>query len=341
MKNLFTKQQYDKLNRYLQSARRAAIITHTNPDGDAIGSSLALAQILEILNINSAVIVSNDLPDFLHWIDGCDKILVYFYKKHEICDAIENADIIFCLDFNSLDRIDILEKIVRKSTAPRVLIDHHIAPSDDFDLKFSYYPISSTSELVYRIGVRLLGTEKLPKNIAEALFCGMMTDSGAFSHSSSYPDFFRIIAGLLECGVEKDKISNLVYDNFSEDRMQLLGYALSKMVVMHEYRTAYILLSRNDLKQFHFKIGDTEGFVNYPLSIKGIVLSLLLIEKDEHIKMSLRSQGDFDVNEMARTHFYGGGHLNASGGKMLCKYEDCAVEIEKIIKTYEKKLCKI
>ncbi|MDR2064608.1 MAG: bifunctional oligoribonuclease/PAP phosphatase NrnA [Prevotellaceae bacterium] len=339
MKNLFTKKQYDNLKRYLQSAKNAAIIIHTNPDGDAVGSAVALAYILKKLNVDSNIVVSNDFPKFLQWIDGSDKIMVYSKNKHEVRTAIKTADIIFCLDFNSLDRIEILEKIIRETTVPRILIDHHIDPANDFDLKFSYYPISSTSELVYRIGIKLLGTKILPENIAEALFCGMMTDSGAFSHSSSYPDFFKIIANLLDCGVEKDKITHLVYDNFTENRMKLLGYALSKMVVLHEYRAAYITLSREDLKKFDFQIGDTEGFVNYPLSIKGIVLSLLLVEKDDHIKMSLRSQGNFDVNEMARKHFHGGGHFNASGGKMLCKYEYCEPELEKIIKDYEKKLC--
>ncbi|MDR2127182.1 MAG: DHH family phosphoesterase [Prevotellaceae bacterium] len=338
MKNLFTKRQYDNLNRYLQSAKNVTIIIHTNPDGDAIGSSVALSYILEQLHIKSNVIVSNDFPEFLRWIEGSDKIIVYAKNRHEARTAIKNADVIFCLDFNSLARIEILEKIVRETTAPRILIDHHIEPADDFDLKFSYYPISSTSELVYRIGTKLLGTKLLPENIAEALFCGMMTDSGAFSHSSSYSDFFRIIANLLDCGIKKDKITHLVYDNFTESRMKLLGYALSKMTVLHEYRAAYITLSQDDLKRFNFQIGDTEGFVNYPLSIKGIVLSLLLVEKDDHIKMSIRSQGNFDVNEMARRHFYGGGHFNAAGGKMLCKYKDCEDELKKIIKDYEEKL---
>jgi phosphoesterase RecJ-like protein len=336
MKNLFTKKHYDNLNGYLQSAKHAAIITHTNPDGDAIASSVALSFILKKLNIDSAIIVSNDFPEFLHWIDGSDKIIVYAKNKYEARDAIKTADLIFCLDFNSLSRIEILEKIVRETTVPRILIDHHIEPENDFDLKFSYYPISSTSELIYRIGVKLLGTKKLPKNVAEALFCGMMTDSGAFSHSSSYPDFFKIIANLLDCGVEKDKITHLIYDNFTENRMKLLGYALSKMIVLHEFGTAYIALSHEDLKKFGFQIGDTEGFVNYPLSIKGIVLSLFLVEKNDYIKISIRSHGNFDVNEMARKHFHGGGHLNAAGGKMLCKYENCETELEKIIKNYDK-----
>ncbi|MDR0754386.1 MAG: DHH family phosphoesterase [Prevotellaceae bacterium] len=339
MKNLFTKKQYDNLNRYLQSAKNATVIIHTNPDGDAAGASVALAYILEKLNINSKIVVSNDLPGFLRWIDANNKIIVYAKNKHEARSAIKTADLIFCLDFNSLSRVDILENIIRETTVPRILIDHHIDPDDDFDLKFSYYPVSSTSELVYRIGIKLLGTKKLPKNIAEALFCGMMTDSGAFSHSSSYPDFFKIIANLLDCGVEKDKITHLVYDNFTENRMKLLGYALSKMVVLHKYHAAYITLSRDDLKKFNFQAGDTEGFVNYPLSIKGIVLSLLLVEKDDHIKMSIRSQGNFDVNEMAHKHFHGGGHFNAAGGKMLCKYEYCETELEQIIKNYEKELC--
>ena len=343
MKSLFAKKQYAKLNEYLQQAKNVVIVMHTNPDGDAVGSSLALKHVLAMMNISATIVVANDLPDFLQWMNDSDTIEVYIRRKQQARDAIKAADLIFCLDFNALDRIDVLENIVRETTVPRILIDHHITSktdkkTNDFDLKFSYYPISSTSELVYRISVKLLGTKRLPKNIAECLFCGMLTDTGAFNHSSSYPDFFKIIANLLDCGVEKDKILNLIYNNFSESRMKLLGYALSKMVVLPEYHTAYTLLSCSELKQFNYQMGDTENFVNYPLSIKGIVLSVFLIEKDNFIKMSLRSQGNFDVNELARKHFHGGGHLNAAGGKMYCKYENCAEEFEKIIKSYEKDL---
>jgi len=339
MKNLFTKKQYTQLNKYLQQAKNVAIIMHTNPDGDAVGSSLALNYVLEIMDIKATIVVVNDLPDFLQWMDANGEIEIYFRRKHQAREAIKTADLLFCLDFNSLDRIDILENIVRETTVPRVLIDHHVAPKDDFDLKFSHYPVSSTAELVYYISIKLLGTKRLPKNIAECLFCGMITDTGAFTHSSSYPEFFEIIANLLACGIEKDKITNLLYSNFSENRMRLLGYTLSKMVVLPEYRAAYMLLSRNDLKQFNFQIGDAEGFVNHPLSIKGIVLSVFGIEKDAFIKLSFRSQGNFDVNEFARKHFHGAGHFNAAGGKMLCKYDDCAEELEKTIKLYENDLC--
>ena len=345
MKNLFAKKQYAKLDEYLQQAKNVAIVIHTNPDGDAVGSSLALRYVLEMLNINATIVVSNELPDFLQWMDGSDKIEVYIRRKQQAREAIKTADLIFCLDCNSLSRTDILENVVRETTVPRILIDHHIElkddKKDDFDLKFSYYPISSTAELVYRISVKLLDTKRLPKNVAECLFCGMLTDTGAFTHSSSYSEFFKIVANLLDCGIEKDKILHLLYNNFSENRMKLLGYALSKMVVLPEYHTAYILLSHNELHQFNFQIGDTESFVNYPLSIKGIVLSVLLIEKDGFMKMSLRSQGNFDVNEFARKYFHGGGHFNAAGGKMFCKYDDCPTELEKIIKLYEKDLCNI
>ena len=339
MKKLFTKRQYAQLNKYLQQAKNVAIVIHTNPDGDAAGSALALQYVLATMDINATIVVANDLPEFLKWMDGSDKIEVYIQHKEQVRTAIKVADLIFCLDFNALNRIDVLENIVRETTVPRILIDHHIeVQNNDFDLKFSRYPVSSTSELVYQICVNLLDTKRLPKHVAEYLYCGMLTDTGAFSHSSSYPEFFKIIANLLDCGVEKDKISNLIYNNFSENRMKLLGYALSKIVVLPEERFAYILLSRNDLKQFKFQIGDTEGFVNYPLSIKGIVLSILIIERDGFLKMSLRSKGNFDVNEFARKHFNGGGHFNAAGGKMFCSYDDCVAELEKNIKLYEKDL---
>lgn len=341
MKNFFTKTQYSKLDAYLRHAKNVAIVTHTNPDGDAVGSSLALMHVFEILEIKATIVVANDLPDFLQWMDGSDKIEVYIKRKQQAREALKAANLIFCLDFNSLGRIDVLENIVREINVPRILIDHHVGSSDDFDLKLSHFPVSSTAELVYHISIKLLGTKHLPKNIAECLFCGMLTDTGAFMHSSSYPDFFKIIANLLDCGVDKDKISNLLYCNFSENRMKFLGYALSKMVVLSEYRTAYILLSHKELNQFCFQAGDTESFVNYPLAIKGIVLSVFLVEKDGFLKMSIRSQGNFDVNRFAREHFNGGGHFNAAGGKMFCDYKNCASELEKIIKQYEKELLNV
>ena len=338
MNILFTKAKYDKIQQYLQKAKKAAIVTHTNPDGDAIGSSLALYHILNLVKIEATVVVSNSFPSFLKWIEGSNNIAVYNDEKDRTREAIKNADLIFCLDFNNIARVDGITNIIEETTVPRILIDHHPNPANEFNLKFSNDSVSSTSELIYIISTRLLGHKKLPKHIAEAIFCGMMTDTGMFKHSSSHPGFFKIIANLLECGVDKDKIIHLVYNNFEESRMRLLGYCLSKTVILRKYHAAYFTLSNDEKEHFNFETGDTDGFVNYPLSINGIVLSAFFAQKDNYIKLSLRSRGNFDVNILAKKYFNGGGHKNASGGKLFCKLDECGTIFENTLHEYEAEL---
>lgn len=253
---------------------------------------------------------------------------------------MDEADLIFCLDFNNLARIEELGKYIARSKAKRILIDHHLAPKEEeFDLIFSYVPASSTAELIYRILASVNGTTTIPKSAAEALYCGIMTDTGSFAHSSSNPELFRIVANMLECGVDKDRVSTLVYDNFSANRMKLLGYSLSsKMVVLPKYRTAYISLTNDELNRYNFCPGDTEGFVNYPLSIKNIILSVFFVESANHIKISIRTKGSFSANELSAKHFNGGGHKNAAGGKLFCSLSQAVETLEAILPDYEEAL---
>jgi phosphoesterase RecJ-like protein len=340
MTQLFNTHLYDKLQHVLKQAKRALIVSHTNPDGDAIGSSLGLACILKqhISQVNVAM--PNHFPDFLKWMEGASTISIYKQDTEKVKRLVDEADVIFCLDFNSLARIEELGKYVAQSKAPRILIDHHLNPQEEeFYLIFSHIPASSTSELVYRISATINGNTIVPKAAAEAIYCGIMTDTGSFAHSSSNPELFRIVADLLECGIDKDQISALVYDNFSANRMRLLGYSLNKKMVVHpQYRTAYIYLSREELNSFSFSPGDTEGFVNHPLSIKDIVLSVFLVETMNHIKVSIRTRGDFSANELSAKHFNGGGHKNAAGGKLFCSLPEAVKILESILPEYEQVL---
>ncbi len=337
MTGLFDQKQYDRLKQLLQPTSKVLIVSHINPDGDAVGASLGLALILKPYVHQVDVVMPNRFPDFLKWMYGASDVVTYNDEKEKVKVLVNGADIIFCLDFNNLARIDELGTLIAQAKAERVLIDHHLSPANEFSIQFSYIPASSTAELVYRIGVELTGSTRISREAAEALYCGIMTDTGSFSHSSSQPKLFHIVANLLECGIDKDKISSLVYDNFSAERMKLLGYTLcNKMTVVPQLHSAYIALSREELHRYSFKPGDTEGFVNYPLSINGVVLSIFLVESLDHIKVSLRSRGEFSVNDMARAHFNGGGHKNAAGGKLFCSLPDAVKLVESILPDYEK-----
>lgn len=340
MTQLFDIQLYKKLEETLKQVNHVLIISHINPDGDAIGSSLGLACLLKqhISNVN--VVMPNHFPDFLKWMDGAADILIYRKDTEKVKKLVDEADVIFCLDFNNLARIEEFGEYIAQSKAKRILIDHHLNPKEEeFNLMFSYVPASSTSELVYRITATINNSTIIPKAAAEAIYCGIMTDTGSFAHSSSNPELFRIVANLLECGIDKDQISALVYDNFSANRMKLLGYSLNqKMVVRQQYNSAYIHLSRQELNSFSFCPGDTEGFVNYPLSIKGITLSVFFVETMNHIKVSIRTRGNFSANEFSAKHFNGGGHKNAAGGKLFCSLEEAVELLESILPTYEKAL---
>jgi phosphoesterase RecJ-like protein len=328
----------EALRGMLSNAKQCLVVSHVNPDGDAVGASMAWWTYLKAAYPEVVVRVAfpNKCPEFLGWVEGVNQALVYLDEKEATQDYIKGCDLIFCLDFNALSRLDSLGEALTNHTAPRVLIEHHRQPADEFDLVFSDISMSSTSEFVYRIVVALGGKTLLSKGAVEALYVGLITDTGSFSFSVNTPDTFRMAADLMEFGIDKNEIASKVYDSFSEKRMRLLGYCLqTKMRVFPKHKAAYIALSRSELDEFCFQPGDAEGFVNFPLSIKKVALSALFVESVDktHIRVSLRSRGkDLSVDALARKYFNGGGHFNASGGKFFDSLKNCEAYFEKILK---------
>ncbi len=312
-----------------ESGKRILIISHRNPDGDAIGSSLGLANLLIKLDHQVDVLVPNKFPAFLGWMLNADKILLFADQKEKAEAVLQNADIVFTLDFNDLTRVKEFDEFLSQSSAYKVLIDHHPNPAPFADLTISDTRASSTAELVYSFIREMDIAGNMDAEIANCIYAGIMTDTGNFSFNSSLPGTFRIVGELLNFGAQKDFIYDQVYDNFTHERMRLMGYCLDqKTKYMPEYKTAYISLTQEEMRKYNFRIGDSEGFVNLPLSVKGIRFAVLFTEKKDMIKVSLRSKGSFPANELASKYFHGGGHLNAAGGE---SYDTLEKTIEKFV----------
>lgn len=328
------------IKQLLSTKKKIVIIPHKNPDGDAIGSTLGLYHYLLELNHDATVVVPNDFPDFLKWIPGADSILRHNVQT-ETCDSLINeADIIFTLDFNAFHRTGNMESVLSSSNGLKIMIDHHQAPDDYATYMFSDVGMSSTCEMIYHFLDMLDATDKIDTNIATCLYVGIMTDTGSFRFKSTTNTTHKIIAKLIEKGADNSEIHNNVYDTNSYERLQLLGCALSNLRVIPEHKTAYISLSQDELQKFNYKKGDTEGVVNYGLSLKNVVLAAIFIEdrKEGIIKISLRSKGDFSVNEMSRKHFNGGGHTNAAGGKTFKSLKETIEDFISILPSYNKAL---
>lgn len=321
----------DHAKKWFERADKIVIVTHVAPDGDAIGSSLGLWHFLESQEKTVNVIVPNAFPDFLRWMPGAKDIIRYD-KYAEFADKLLNeADVVCCLDFNALSRIDAMADAVAKSPARKMLIDHHLNPEEFCKIIISHPGISSTSELIFRLICRLGYFEEITKEGAECIYTGMMTDTGGFTYNSNNREIYYIISELLSKGIDKDEIYRKVYNTYSEGRLRLMGYVLyDKMQVFPQFNSALIWLTRDEQKKFQYIKGDTEGFVNIPLSIKNIIFSVFLREDTEKnmIKISLRSVGTFPCNKVAADFFNGGGHLNASGGEFYGTMED-AIELYK------------
>lgn len=315
------------------------IITHINPDGDAMGSSLALYNLLKNAGHNPSVVTPNDYPEFLQWLPGNDNVLVSMKKEKAVREKIAGAEIIFGIDFNDLGRIKKLGDLVLNSSAYKVIIDHHPFPEPCADSIITDINVSSTAELIHRIIEETGMQEYVDKDVAVCIFTGIMADTGCFSYNSSNKDTYLTVAKLLDYGFDKDKVYYNMYDNFSAERMRLLGYSLNeKMEVYPEYKTAVISLKKEELKKYNFQPGDSENFVNYPLSVKNICFSALFIEKKDHVKASFRSKGGFAVNEFSRRHFNGGGHLNAAGGESYTTLEKTLKIFKDLLPGYKKEL---
>jgi len=308
----------DRFERWLGKAENIVIVTHVSPDGDAIGSSLGLAHFLESQDKNVHVIVPNGFPDFLRWMNGVQQILRYDKHQDEADCLIAGADVICCVDFNCLKRIDAMAKPVGESSARKVLIDHHLDPEPFCQITISHPHIASASELVFRLICRLGYFEDITMECAECIYTGMMTDTGGFTYNSNNPEIYYIISQLLSKGIDKDQIYRNVFHTYSEGRLRLMGHVLSHMHVYPDFRSALITLTKKEQNRFNYVRGDSEGFVNLPLQMKNVVFSVFLREDTEKdmIKVSLRSTGDFPCNQVASEFFGGGGHLNASGGEV-------------------------
>ncbi len=321
------KKLISEIKKHLSDSGKIIVLTHKNPDGDAIGSMLGLCHYLRNKKYEVTAITPDEYPEFLQWMPGSSDVIRFSKDKKRGIKAIKEADIIFNLDFNTSDRLGGMEAYVLSSTSIKILIDHHPSPSAFSDYIISETTASSAAELIFLFIKALDGKSHWTKQIAECLFTGIMTDTGCFSYNSSAGDTYRIVAELLDTGINKDDIFSKVYNNFSDNRMRLLGYVLDKkMVVNRDYKTAYISLTQKELKEYKFTFGDSEGFVNYPLCIKGIIFSALFIEKDKFIKISFRSKGNFPANIFSEKYFNGGGHLNAAGGE---SYESLSATISK------------
>lgn len=330
-----------ELKEKLQSFKRAVILSHRSPDGDSIGSSLGLWHYLNPLIDTVTVISPDPAPQFIEWMDGFDQVLNYEQHTEESTKLIKEADLICCLDFNTPSRMgDMVEAFHQNNDAFILNIDHHQNPEDFADFQLSDTTASSTCQLVFDFIVAMGNAENISKEAAECLYCGIITDTGSFRFSSTSKHTHNVVAQLIDKGVVPNEIHQNVYDNYSADRLRLLGFALSeRFKVYDQYRTGIIYLTEKDLKQFQFRKGDTEGLVNYPLSVGNIKMAILITEKDGKVKMSFRSKGNFKVNELANKYFNGGGHLNAAGGISNLTVEETVKKIESILPEYEEQLC--
>lgn len=327
----------DHFIKWFDRAENIVIVSHVAPDGDAVGSSLGLWHFLNSQGKNANVILPNAFPDFLRWMPGSKDILFYDRYKEFADKLIFEADVICCLDFNVLSRIDNMAEAIQNSPARKILIDHHLYPGDFCGITISHPEISSTSELVFRLICRMGYFEEITKQGAECIYTGMMTDTGGFTYNSNSREIYFIISELLSKGIDKDEIYRKVYNTYSECRLRLMGYILSNMKVYDEYNAALITLTGKEQKNFDYIRGDSEGFVNIPLSIKNVIFSCFLREDTEkgNIKISFRSVGDFPTNKLAAEFFNGGGHLNASGGEFTGKMEDAIALFEKALEAYK------
>lgn len=331
---------FTELKAFLTTPKNIVIVGHRNPDGDAMGSTLALKFYLEKKGHNCTVVVPNEYPDFLHWLPRSDSTYRFDWQNNQSQKAIQNSDIIFLLDFNALHRVGSdMQKTLENYKNDFAMIDHHQQP-DDVTYMYSDTSICSTCQMVYQFIEMNNDLELIDADIATCLYTGIMTDTGSFRFRSTTSATHRIIADLIDKGAENDRIHNNVYDSNSYNRLLLLGQALSNLQILPSYKTAYITLSSEEKKRFDFQKGDTEGVVNYALSLKGIIFAAIFIEDSDQeiIKISFRSKGKFSVNQFARNHFSGGGHDNAAGGKSDLDMAKTVTKFTSLLPQYKSEL---
>ncbi|WP_443944661.1 DHH family phosphoesterase [Pedobacter sp. AW1-32] len=329
-----------ELKTLLATPQRIVITTHHKPDGDAMGSSLGLYAYLIQKGHHVRVVTPTDYPTFLHWMPNNGDVVIFTEEQEKATQLVDEASLIFCLDFNTLSRINELGELVRAAGARKVMIDHHLEPEDFDDYRHWDINACAAAQLVFDFIVNQLNDEAgINKDVATCLYTGIMTDSGSFRFPSATSEVYRIAACLIDFGAEHWKIHQLVYDNSSENRIRFLGYCLSnKLQIIREYNTAIISVTKEELEKFHSATGDTEGVVNYALSINGIRLAALIIERPDKVKLSVRSTGDFPANEICKKYFSGGGHRNAAGGASELSLNEVVDKFTSILEEYKNQL---
>lgn len=327
IRSVIAENTIERLRSLINGVKNVVITCHLSPDGDAIGSSLALCHVLHRLGKNAVVVTPDMVPRSLLFLPDMRGVVVYSKTELKARKIVEHAQLIFCLDFNDMHRIDKLGELIMLNPAPRVLIDHHLDPSDKFDLMISFPEMSSTCELLYRVFLQLRMLNLIDHYAAQCLLVGMMTDTGNFTYGSNNPDIYEIQASLMRRHIDRQWLYNMAMNTFSADSLRLQGYAISeKMQLFGEKHAALITLSQDELRRFNYRKGDTEGLVNKPLSIPGIDWVVFFRQDPEYVKVSSRSRGDFSVNDICNKYFNGGGHTNAAGGEFYGTLEQ-AVEM--------------
>jgi len=337
-----TKSDISEIKQLLAVPKHIVIVPHKNPDGDAIGSSLGLWHYLKAIGQEVKVIVPNDYPKFLKWMPGTNEVLNFERDNAAADEYLNNADICFTLDFNHLGRVGQMTPILEGLKATFIMIDHHQAPDSYAQITYSDAKMSSTSEMVFNFISYMGDVEMISSEIADCLYAGIVTDTGSFKYSSTTSKTHRVVAELIDRGANNFKVQNVIFDTNTPDRLKLLGCALNNMVILKDYNTAYTTLSQEELNAHNYKKGDTEGFVNYSLTLQNIRFAVIFIENKEEgiIKISFRSEGSFSVNEFARSHFDGGGHTNAAGGRSESNMEDTIKYFVALLENYKDQLSK-
>lgn len=336
-------QDIEAIGNLLRQPQTILITTHQNPDADAMGSSLGLAGYLKKKGHSVTVVTPTDYPQNLHWLPGNDEVIAFDEKARVTVNRLmEEADIIFCLDFSSIDRIRELGPMVRQSQARKVLVDHHLEPEAFADLAYWDSTAAATAQLIFYLIDKLGDKALIDAPIGECLYAGLMTDTGSFRHPSTTGDVHRMAADLVDLRIDVSNIHRRIYDNVSLDKLRMLGYVLNeKLRVLPEYKFAYITLSTDELKRFRSKTGDTEGLVNYALSVEGVAVAAILIDRGEEIRISFRSIGNFSVRELASRHFNGGGHKNAAGGRSKLSLADTEDWLLSVLPLYQEQLLEV
>jgi phosphoesterase RecJ-like protein len=330
--NRIDKELIKKAELLLDESTQISIIPHSGPDGDALGSSLALYQYLTKKGKKAQIISPSAYPVFLRWLPENSKVWIYTHGKKKADEYICSSDLIFIVDHNSFKRSGDMEEVLEKAKAKKIMIDHHPDPEEIVDVMFSDTKMCSTCEMMYEFMEALGDEDLIDAEISECIYTGIITDTGGLSYNSSHARTYQIVGQLIAKGIDKSKIHSNIYDNFSPDRMKLLGHCLDRgLEVLPEFKTSIITLSKEDLLRFNYKDGDTEGFVNYPLSIQGMLISIIFIEKEDMVKISFRSKGNVPINLVARDYFNGGGHMNAAGGRSELKLQEAVDRFKEVL----------